>query len=657
MSGHRGVLLGASPPGCGRGGARHDGAPERSFFALRRTASRAGGPGGPGPGPFETGSPAALGAEPRTLARPVSTPPHRRRRRPALLVCLAAVPLLTACLGAPPQIVQLEPVNGSSSVAVDAPVTVHLDQAVRRDTVRARLSVDPPIPHCSDLFAAFTAPPSAPCFVRWAADSQSFQLLHPGALFAPDTQYTFLISPGIESTGGSVNSLDHRWKLRTAAAPRVTSISPDQGARNVTIDTTPVVTFSAPMDAAATAAAIRLSPEVPGTRIVRNAEAHGRFVVLPGRLLQPRTEYTLSVGPPATDEHGAALGSQGALTVRFTTGGLGTAAHTLVLARRPGEPPSQVLLGGLGALQPGEPAPAATVLSSPLCGDAAGCGAVPPGAPTLAYLEGTVSPDGRALAVVQRDRTTADAAPELHLVSLLSGDDSLVAAGATHPSWRPDGRLLAYAGQGGVHVLDRTTARDTLLPPGDPLAGAPAWSADGSTLALPVQAPDGTGHIDLADPALDLRYPAPGAGDVGSPALSPDGGVLAVYREGAPRVAGTWLIRLRSSDPRPSLLGGDLVPVAWTDAGTLLAREYSGDPGLVRVDTGSGDRFRLHAGPPGPDLGSAVASPGGHQVAYLATGPDGSVQALIENADGSNPAPLTAFAPGDLEAASVSFGG
>jgi hypothetical protein len=168
----------------------------------------------------------------------------------------------------------------------------------------------------------------------------------------------------------------------------------------------------------------------------------------------------------------------------------------------------------------------------------------------------------------------------------------------------------------------------------------------------------GAVHVDLAMPDLVVRYSVPGlSGAVAAPALSPDGSLLAVHRDGDDSVVGTWTVRLRGGDATPRRLGSDLTPVAFADGGTLLAAErpVDGDSGLVRVSIADGGRDRLGNQPLASDLSSAVVAPSGRQVAYLLPDADGVRQAAIENVDGSNPAFLTTFPGGGYEAVAVAF--
>ncbi len=147
-------------------------------------------------------------------------------------------------------------------------------------------------------------------------------------------------------------------------------------------------------------------------------------------------------------------------------------------------------------------------------------------------------------------------------------------------------------------------------------------------------------------------------GDATRPALSTDGSELAVHRDGA-GVEGCWLVQLRGGDPTPRRLGPGLTPVAFADASTLLAidRANADSPGLVRIGVSGGDITRIAAGPAASDLDTVAAAITGGQLAFLLADDAGTAQAYIENADGSNPAALTSFAPGGLAALAVSFAG
>ena len=561
--------------------------------------------------------------------------------------------MLSGC-SAPPQILSLNPANGSTSVVADAPLRVVFDHPMDEASVVSRLHVDPGLPGC-DLQRADRS--SGPCRLRWAADGSSFILEHTGALFAPSTRYTFHLDPGVRDREGEVNSLDHKWDYTTAPAPRVTSTTPAD-AQVLPADAPVVVAFSETMNPRTTAAAITLRPPVPGTRVVRNLRDTTRFVLLPGRLLDPGTQYTLAVAPSATDIHGQVLDpTLPPVRVAFTAGPPTTAGHVLVVARHAGGGPSSLLLARLEPAAPGEPIPAATVLTAPLCAHPA-CGEVHTAGPVEEFLSANLSPDGTEAAVVAASLADPSAPTRAFLLHLPSGAQTDLPAGSRDPSWAPDGRLCLVEPDG-VHILG-VDGSDTRLPGGRPVTDPALWAPDGSSLALPVRGAGGAPGIDLVDPALGARYPLPGlTGALQAAAFSPDSRLLAVRADTAAGGA-TWLLGLRGGDPRPRRLADDLTPIGFVDAATLLAVSRPDDgsePALVRIGVDSGERTALSSGPDAGDTSTVALAPDGRTLAYLGADPRGGVQAWIENADGSNPLPLTAFAPGGDEATAVDFGG
>jgi hypothetical protein len=554
----------------------------------------------------------------------------------------------TGCFSAPPQIISLNPANNSTGVPADTPIRIVFDHAVDPASLPSRLSIDPPLPACP-VAAAFSATADSPCHVDWDRSGSGLTLVHQGGtLFAPSTKYTVTLGAGVADSAGLSNSLVHHWAFTTGAAPAALSLGAADGAAGVFVDSTLVVAFSAPMAVAPTLTAIRLTPPVPDTVVAVNPQDHSRFVVVPGRLLDTNRRYTLSIERTATDEHGQPLDA--ARTATFTTGGLSQSGHGLVLAGRLGEPASTVLLTATGAAQAGDPVAAAAVLVAPRC-VVQRCGSVARDGPLLGYLEATVSTDGRRLAVVERDETPdAPPPPTLHLISLSDGGDVVIAAGADRPSWSPEGKRLAYSAQDGIHLLNLMTGEDRRLPAGDPLVGPVRWSGDGAFLALPVRSLSGHEHVDLADPYLLARFPVPSMGaDVADPVLNGDGTELAVSRSGDAQVAGTWLVRMRTADASPRRLGTDIRPLAYADAGTLLAVERLTDSpaGLIRVTISTGDRVRVGGSIDSADLPTVTAASSGRQLGFLHTDNLGVVQAFVANADGSNPTQLTRFAAAD----------
>src|ERR1017187_642799 len=231
---------------------------------------------------------------------------------------------LSGCFSSPPQIIQLVPNRGAVGVAADAPVTVEFDRPVVTASVKGRFSVNRQIPLCN-LDQAFAAGPLAPCRIVWLSGDTGFTLLHPRAIFAPSTSYTFTLAGGIGDPSGVVNSVDHQWTITTGSAPAIRSIQPPDGSKGVPVDTSISVSFSTAMAAAATEAAVTLDPPGPGTRVGRHTRDPSRFVVLPGAILQAGITYRLSVAGTATDiDHQPLLAGAAAA---FTTAGMSSGPH------------------------------------------------------------------------------------------------------------------------------------------------------------------------------------------------------------------------------------------------------------------------------------------------------------------------------------------
>ena len=528
------------------------------------------------------------------------------------------------------------------------------DQPVDHQSVRDRLSVTPPLPGC-DLQGAFSARPTAPCHIEWLTDQPGFVLLHPGALFAAATTYTFRLSAGVRSVAGVANGLDHHWDITAAPSPLVRTAGPAEGSTDVPLDVPLAVFFSRPMAVDATAAAVALDPPVAGTRVQRNQRDHSRFVIIPGHLLQPATHYTVTVATSATDEHHQPLGRP--FRLQFSTGrSLSAGTHAVVLVAPDGIAATQVMVTNPTPAQDGEPIPGAVVVQAAAC-DAARCGPVGRGGPLTTLRAATLAPGGRWLAIVEHDETQ-DVPDRLRVLDVASGTDVVTVPDAAMPSWSPDGQRLAYASGSTVHVFRADTMEFTSLPGGPALESPPVWSPDGETLALPV-GPSGAPSIQLADVVARIRYPVPAvAGQLSRPAISPDGSLLAVRRDGTSDVAGTWVIGLRGGAPDPHRIDPDLAPLGFADGTTLVGvwRPESGPPLLVRVETSGGTPTPVGLGPAASDMDTVAVSPSGRQIAYLGSDASGVVQAWLATADGTQALAATELPPG-LRAVAVGFAG
>jgi Bacterial Ig-like domain/WD40-like Beta Propeller Repeat len=563
---------------------------------------------------------------------------------------------LSGCFASPPQIIQLVPGRGSVGVAADAEVTVEFDRSVAPDSVAGRFSVKPPIPSC-DLTVAFDAGPQAPCRIVWLTGDTGFTLVHPRAILAPNRTYTFTLAGGISDPTGVVNSVDHQWSITTGQAPVIRSIDPADGSNGVPVDTPISVTFSTSMDAAATEAAIQLSPPVPGTRVVRNRLDTSRFVVLPGRTLESGVTYRLTVAATAADAHQQPLVA--GASASFTTGSLSPGPHAVVLARAQGEGATTVLLSPLAPAQPGEPIASEAVLVAPRCAARAGCGNALMDGPLYTYGAAALSPGGRWLAVVELDATVLAPQPVLVVLDPATGSVLAAFARSSMPSWSPDGSTLAFSKAGVVSFFATGTGAVTSLPPGDPLVAPAVWNPHGEQLVLDVAGPIDGEHLELADSVVLARYAIPGVtGQSSGPLISPDGTQLAFVRL-APPAVGTWLAGIGTAATPLRLLDPTLEPIGFSATGTLvgISTPIGGVPTLVTVSVAVDEQIAIRSGPAAGALHTVVVTTSGRQLVYLSADSAGVMQAYVANADGTHALAISAFTPQTLLASAVTVSG
>jgi Bacterial Ig-like domain/WD40-like Beta Propeller Repeat len=563
---------------------------------------------------------------------------------------------LSGCFSSPPQIIQLVPGRGAVGVAADAPVTVEFDRPVVTASVKGRFTVNRSIPSCA-LEAAFGAGALAPCRIVWLSGDTGFTLLHPQAIFAPSTSYTFTLAGGISDPSGVVNSVDHRWTITTGPAPVIRALQPPDGSRDVSVDAPISVSFSTAMAADTTQAAITLDPPVPGTRVVRNRRDPSRFVVLPGSTLQAGITYRLTVAATATDvtHQPLAVGA----TSTFATAGMAPGPHAVVLAGVRGEGATTVLVSPLAPAETGEPIATQALLVAPRCPSQSGCGIAASGAPLYTYTAAALSPGGGWLAAVELDTTVNALDPVLVVLDPATGTVVTSFAHSSLPSWSPDGSTLAFSRAGRVSFFKPATSALTTLPAGDPMVSPAVWSPLGEQLVLEVAGTSDVEHLELADSVVLARYPIPGVtGASSDPTISPDGSQLACLRS-APGAQGTWIAGIGASSTPPRLLDPSLQPVGFTATGTLLGinRPQAGTPTLVLVSVAGDEQIPIASGPGPGSLGTVVVAPSGRQLVYLNADANGIVQAYVENADGTNVQVITDFAPSTLVAASVSVSG
>jgi TolB protein len=210
---------------------------------------------------------------------------------------------------------------------------------------------------------------------------------------------------------------------------------------------------------------------------------------------------------------------------------------------------------------------------------------------------------------------TSPAGFQIHTVNADGTGDTPItsgAAGASDPSWSPDGNRLAFTRGGEIWAMDANGTNATQLTTGA-LGGRPAWSPDGGRIA----------YVSFANGRTDLW-------------------VMAANGTGQTNLTAT--ATFSEDDP------------AWSPDGTRLLFTQGGDIWVMNATAGSG-ATKLTASPfadADPDW-----SPDGTKIVYaaasMADDGEGSADVTYEiwvmNADGSSPVRLTNDANPDWEPA------
>ena len=105
---------------------------------------------------------------------------------------------------------------------------------------------------------------------------------------------------------------------------------------------------------------------------------------------------------------------------------------------------------------------------------------------------------------------------------------------ATSPAWSPDGRTIAFSGDGDIYVMNADGSSQRRLTHTAGFDSSPAWSPDGRKLMF-TGAPSGYGwNITVMNADGTARRRLTRTGSYASPTWSPDGQWIAFSRLGAP---------------------------------------------------------------------------------------------------------------------------
>jgi hypothetical protein len=521
----------------------------------------------------------------------------------------------------PPAVAEVDPVDGTEGVALDAAVTITFDRLMDTSAVEEAIRVEPPA----------TVSPS------WSGRALTLAFESP-LQFA--TTYTITVDASAADTDGSRLRAPFSTSFTTVAAGlRIAGTVPHDGVAGVSTRSPIAVVFDGPIEPASIAGALTITPPVAGdVQVVAlpddtvaprpDASPPGTVLLLqPSQPLAEHTTYTLRLDPVV-----ARLGSPdqvaAARTWRFTTGQPTASAHNHVayfssrggsrdvwVMNPDGSAPRQVTSGlapvsGFDVTADGSRiayAVGGEVRTGPIDGSGE---TVVTQAGRFEYAP-RFSPDGRSLLVGRREADGSDAgwwllpvdptadaerqvlpsgAPPLGSTAVSTDD---LAAGDGFPVWAgraafdPSGRWVAVTvATGEVRLVDLEAPEDeAVVTTGLTAASAPGWDSFRERFLVVAGlrgGPEGLWEI-RTDGEVNREGEASG-----SLAVAPAGSAvfLAESSGGVPHVA----IR-RGTAVTPLTAGDDLAdrwPGFSPDGRTVVfarARPDDGDPaGIWTVD-------------------------------------------------------------------------
>jgi hypothetical protein len=399
----------------------------------------------------------------------------------AVLLLTISAGGLVGCSG-PPQVVQIAPARGAGEVPSSQPVQIRFDRAMDRGSVASH----------------FRVVPAVVGVLGWSSDRELSFEHQP---FNPSSRYQVVLDPGYRDAAGGANTLRHSWTFVTEAPPALTGSAPAGGERNVDPASTMTLTFSREMDTGTLAGALALSPAAPFSVHADPADPR-RVVLAPRSLLQPGSNYTVTLGRDARDVDGNHLGS--GATLSFSTGDSRPLHHWIGFIAEPAGSnsasgagvwvvnedriPRQVVGGAVSAFSWSPDGSRLLVRDQdgawsdqPLAGPATPLGVRADWAGYLANGLGYAFLTGTSLGVL---------APDGHLTQ--------VASGVTEAAPAPDGGTIAFVvgGHGAIGRGSEIDAYDVSLRSRYRLQVEPeavdglAWSPDQTALAYRIDAGD-----------------------------------------------------------------------------------------------------------------------------------------------------------------------
>ena len=207
----------------------------------------------------------------------------------------------------PPVINNVSPADGATEVSPTSLTIAYFNKAMDKASAQAAFSLK----RTSD---------GAPVSGSFGWYGPGVLLFKPDADLAPGTQYTASVSTAAKDLAGNPLQAAKTWRFTTANPPIINSVSPADGATEVSPTSLTIAYFNKAMDKASAQAAFSLKRTSDGAPVSGSFGWYGPGALLfkPDADLAPGTQFTASVSTAAKDLAGNPL--QAAKTWRFTTG-------------------------------------------------------------------------------------------------------------------------------------------------------------------------------------------------------------------------------------------------------------------------------------------------------------------------------------------------
>jgi len=217
---------------------------------------------------------------------------------------------LIACGGDPPQIVDYSPQRNTADVSTAVPIRIIFDHDVDQSSVASRLRLNPPTIGS----------------VRWI-DGRHLVFDH--VTLYTSTNYEVILEPGYRDLAGNTYTLRHHWSFVTQGPPSLAGSMPRDRDTGVDPASYLRLDFSRAMDPTRLKEAVGISPSIPFEIRLDQSDSK-RATIAPSELLKPNTDYQLLINVGATDINGNQLGR--AQTIRFTTGPVQPLQHWIAFS-------------------------------------------------------------------------------------------------------------------------------------------------------------------------------------------------------------------------------------------------------------------------------------------------------------------------------------